>query len=151
LAVQLIGHLGRGSMNIRLTGYPPAGIGIQSGGQFSKYVLTPFQLMRDEADIENRLKYKEPLAKVMSGNLLPHFGVFDSGRWPSGLAPRPCGRPNGLRPFYPSWIFEPWNHHANYPTCKPTARRDSAACFLKIHSKWDCILSTQTFASGSKV
>ncbi len=54
----------------------------------------------------------EPLAKVVSGNLRPHFGVF------------PC------------WIFEPWNNHASQST-------------LKIHSKWDFILSTQTFASGS--
>jgi hypothetical protein len=56
---------------------------------------------------------KEPLAKVVSGNLLPHFGVF--------LV----------------WIFEAWNHHAT---------RSS----LKIHSKWDCSVSTQTSASSSK-
>jgi len=55
----------------------------------------------------------EPLAKVVSGNLLPHFGVFLS------------------------WIFDPWNHHASQS-------------IPKIHSKWDCILSTQTFASGSE-
>jgi len=48
----------------------------------------------------------------VSGNLRPHFGVF------------------------PSWIFEPWNHHG------PQSN-------LKTHSKWDCSLSTQTFASGS--
>jgi len=31
--------------------------------------------------------FTEPLAKVVSGNLLPHFGVFSG------------------------WIFEIWNHH----------------------------------------
>jgi len=61
---------------------------------------------------QNLKEYMEPLAKVMSGNLLPHFGVF------------------------PNWIFKPWNHHASQP-------------ILKVHSKWDCILFTRNFASGS--
>jgi len=42
----------------------------------------------------------EPLAKVVSGNLLPHFGVF------------------------PSWIFYPWNHHASQSILKIHAKWD---------------------------
>jgi len=56
----------------------------------------------------------EPLAKVVSGNLRPHFDVF------------------------PGYIFELWKHHTSQSS-------------LKTHSKWDCILSTQTFASSSVI
>jgi len=45
---------------------------------------------------------KEPFAKVVSGNLLPHFGVF------------------------PSWIFDPWNHHASQSILKIHATRIAA-------------------------
>jgi len=58
----------------------------------------------------------EPIAKLVSGDRLPHFDPFDSDRWPSGLAPRPCGRPNGLRPFCRS--MEPpctLTNHASLP------------------------------------
>ncbi len=69
---------------------------------------------------------KEPIAKLMSGDRLPHFGPFSS------------------------WNFGPWNHHANKShTYKPIARRHSAACFPNMDSKWDCRSSTQSFAIGS--
>jgi len=69
----------------------------------------------------------EPLAKLMGGGRLPHFGPF------------------------PGWNFAPWNHHANgkSQTCKPTARRGSAACFPKMVSTWDCRSSPRSFARGS--
>ncbi len=42
----------------------------------------------------NKPMAKEPLAKLMSGDWLPHFGPF------------------------PSWNFAPWNHHAAHPITK---------------------------------
>ncbi|MDQ6957556.1 MAG: hydantoinase B/oxoprolinase family protein, partial [Mariprofundaceae bacterium] len=42
----------------------------------------------------------EPLAKLMSGNRLPHFGPF------------------------PSWNFGPWNHHAPHSTPKMDSKWD---------------------------
>ncbi|MDQ6960684.1 MAG: hypothetical protein Q9M27_06585, partial [Mariprofundaceae bacterium] len=47
------------------------------------------------------------------------------------------------------WNFGPWNHHEPHKTYNSIARRDSAACFPKMDSKWDCRSSTQSFARGS--
>ncbi len=67
---------------------------------------------------------EELLAKLVSGDLLPHFGPFSS--WPIfELAHFRAG------PFS-SWNFAPWNHHAVYS-------------IPKMDSKWDCKLSTQSF------
>jgi len=61
-----------------------------------------------------KMQVREPLAKVVNGDLLPHSGALSN------------------------WNFGEWNHHA--PHSIP-----------KMHSKWDCNSSTQTFAIGSRV
>jgi len=91
----------------------------------------------------------ELISKFTSSDLLPRSGSFPSWNLIRSIhTPHPSGVLRMSK--RQSCLFvDSWNHHTDYPACNPIARRDNAACFPKMTSKWDCRSSTQSFAIGS--